>query len=107
MVEFTLEDLDTVIAARLSGSSAPSYTRSLAEQGVAHTARKVGEEAVETVVAALAADDDAFAGEAADLIYHLAVLLALRGLCLGDVADELARRTAQSGLAEKAARVPR
>ncbi len=67
-------------------------------------ARKLGEEATETIIAALSEDSDALAGEAADLVYHLLVLLAARGLSLDDVAAVLDRRHGVSGLAEKAAR---
>ena len=67
-------------------------------------ARKLGEEAVETVVAALSGDDAALTAEAADLVFHLLVLLNAKGLSLSDVEAELARREGLSGIAEKAAR---
>ncbi len=99
--------LDTIrdtIAARRSADPATSYVARLQAGGVPLMARKLGEEAVETVVAALAGDADALTGEAADLIFHLLVLLDARGLSFADVEAELARREGLSGIAEKAAR---
>ncbi len=97
--------LEAVIVARLvSGDASTSYVARLAAKGLPHVAQKVGEEAVETVIAALSADDGALVGEAADLIFHLTLLLRLRGLGLDAVAAELARREGTSGLVEKAAR---
>ncbi len=84
--------LDRVVASRARARPAGSYTTSLFESGVARIAQKVGEEGVETALAAVTADDGAFAGEAADLLFHLLVLLRARGLSLADVADELRRR---------------
>ena len=99
--------LEQIIVDRLAGGDASSsYTAQLAAAGLAKVAQKLGEEAVETVVAALVEDDAALTGEAADLMFHLALLLRLRGLSLDDVAAELGRRHGQSGLAEKAARAP-
>ncbi len=99
--------LETVIAQRLAAGDADgSYVARLAAGGVATVARKVGEEAVETVVAALGEGDGALIGEATDLLFHLTLLLHLRGLTLDDVAAELARREGTSGLVEKAARKP-
>ena len=96
--------LDATVAARIAAEPGSSYIASLAAKGVAHAAKKLGEEAVETVIAALGDDSSALTGEAADLVFHLAVLLRLKGLDLGAVAAELARREGVSGLAEKAAR---
>lgn len=97
--------LETIIAERLaSGDSGGSYVASLAAKGLPKVAQKLGEEAVETVIAALGEPDEALVGEAADLLFHLTLLLKLRGLGLDDVAAELARRHGTSGLAEKAAR---
>ena len=99
----TLARLAATIAARKSADAATSYTaRLLADPELA--ARKLGEEAVETVVAALSGDTGALTAEAADLVYHLLALLGARGVTLADVAAELERREGLSGLAEKAAR---
>lgn len=97
--------LEQVIAERLATRDAgSSYVAKLAAAGLPKVAQKVGEEAVETVIAALGEGDDALVGEAADLLFHLTLLLRLRGLGLDDVAAELERRHGTSGLAEKAAR---
>jgi phosphoribosyl-ATP pyrophosphohydrolase len=97
--------LEQVIADRLAaGDAGSSYVAKLADAGLPKVAQKVGEEAVETVIAALNESDSALVGEAADLLFHLTLLLRLRGLGLDDVAAELARRHGTSGLAEKAAR---
>jgi phosphoribosyl-ATP pyrophosphohydrolase len=81
-----------------------SYTRKLLDRGVAQCAKKFGEEAVEAVLAAVAEDRDRLIAEAADVIYHLLVLLKARGIALSEVEAALAARTVQSGLDEKAAR---
>ena len=104
MTRFTVHDLAATIDARASASSDVSYTRKLLDKGPAHCARKLGEEAIETVIAALEGDNGALASESADLIYHLLVLLKSRGLSLADVEAALAQRTGTSGLDEKAAR---
>lgn len=97
--------LEQVIADRLAaGDAGSSYVAKLAAAGLPKVSQKVGEEAVETVIAALNESDSALVGEAADLLFHLTLLLQLRGLGLDDVAAELARRHGTSGLAEKAAR---
>lgn len=97
--------LEQVIAERLAaGDAGSSYVAKLAAAGLPKVAQKVGEEAVETVIAALGESDDALVGEAADLLFHLTLLLRLRGIGLDAVADELVRRHGTSGLAEKAAR---
>ncbi|QJP15489.1 phosphoribosyl-ATP diphosphatase [Starkeya sp. ORNL1] len=101
---FTLDDLAASIAARASGGGKPSYTRSLLDKGVAKCAQKLGEEAVETALAAVAGDSKAVVGEAADLLFHLLVVLKARDIPLDEVYAELARRTAQSGIEEKASR---
>ena len=101
---FTLSDLEAIVADRLKNGNATSYTRKLAEKGVAKAAQKLGEEAVETVIAAVSGDAEAVTYEAADLLYHLMVVLTLKGVPLDDVLAELKRRTAQSGLQEKASR---
>jgi phosphoribosyl-ATP pyrophosphohydrolase len=99
-----LRQLESTIAARRSADSAASYVAKLHAGGIPLIARKLGEEAVETVVAALSGDNQALTGEAADLLFHLIVLLDAKGLSLADVEAELARREGVSGIAEKAAR---
>ena len=102
---FTLDDLAATVAARAQSDGAkPSYTRSLLEKGVAKCAQKLGEEAVETALAAVSGDRKAVIGEAADLLYHLMVVLKARDIPLDEVYAELARRTVQSGIEEKASR---
>ncbi len=104
MANDVLSSLAETIASRRQASSDSSYTRQLLDAGTAKCARKFGEEAVETVVAALSEDDQALAGEAADVLYHLLVLLEARGVSLNDVYELLQSRMGQSGLAEKASR---
>lgn len=99
-----LESLEQVIASRKGGDADRSYTARLLAGGVAAAGAKVIEEAGELVQAAAAEADDRVVSEAADLLYHSLVLLACRGVPLGQVEDELARRFGVSGLAEKAAR---
>jgi phosphoribosyl-ATP pyrophosphohydrolase len=101
---FALDDLDAIIAGRANASAQASYTRTLIDKGVAHCARKFGEEAIEATIAAVAQDDAALRAEAADVLYHLLVMLRVRGVALSDVFAELERRTARSGLEEKASR---
>ena len=101
---FSLEELARIVDERANSDAGQSYTRSLIDKGLAHCARKFGEEAVEAVVAATAGDPAALCGEAADVLYHLLVLLKVRGVALADVMGELESRTRQSGHAEKAAR---
>jgi phosphoribosyl-ATP pyrophosphohydrolase len=100
----TLRTLEAAIAARRDADPASSYVAKLNAAGVAHMARKFGEEAVETVIASLSDDKAALTAEAADVLFHLLVLLASKGVTLADVEAELARREGQSGIAEKAAR---
>ena len=99
-----LAKLEAVIQDRLSNPTAGSYTAELAAGGVLNVAQKLGEEAVEVVVAAVAEDDSRLTAEAADLLYHLLVLWAARGLAPEAVWAALAARQGTSGLAEKAAR---
>jgi phosphoribosyl-ATP pyrophosphohydrolase len=101
---FTLADLERIIAERSSASPNDSWTAKLLAKGPTRVAKKLGEEAVETVIAAIENDKGALIGESADLLYHLLVLLRARGVLVQDVLDELERRRAQSGLSEKAAR---
>jgi phosphoribosyl-ATP pyrophosphohydrolase len=96
--------LAETIAARRSASGEVSYTRKLLDGGAAKCARKFGEEAIETVIAALGENDEALKAEAADVLYHLLVLLEARGIALDDVLKVLEARMGQSGLAEKASR---
>lgn len=87
-----LARLEAVIAERLRNPSEGSYTAELAAGGIAKIARKVGEEGVELAIAGVTEDDGRVTEEAADVVYHLTLLLAVRGLSLGDVAAELERR---------------
>ncbi len=100
----TLERLQAVIAARKGADPQSSYTAKLLAEGTQRLAKKVGEEAVETVIAAVGGDPDALAAESADLIYHWLVLLAAAGVSLDVVAAKLEAREGTSGLAEKASR---
>jgi phosphoribosyl-ATP pyrophosphohydrolase len=104
MPPFTLHDLAATVHERASAPAEKSYTRTLLDRGVAHCAKKFGEEAVETVLAAVGEDRDRLIAESADLLYHLLVVLEARGIALGEVEAALAQRTGQSGLAEKASR---
>lgn len=100
----TLERLEAIIAARRSADPASSYVAKLNARGLGKIAQKLGEEAVETVIAALAQDREALIGEAADLLFHLLVLLGAKGVPLAEVLAELERREGTSGIAEKASR---
>src|SRR5690349_9739759 len=104
MPDFDLDKLAALIAERARAGGDKSYTRKLLDEGVQKCAKKLGEEATETVVAALSGDKQAVISESADLLYHLLVVLESRGVKLDDVYAELERRTAQSGLEEKASR---
>lgn len=100
----TLAKLEATIAARRQADPATSYVAKLTGRGVGKIAQKVGEEATETIIAALSGDRAELVGEAADLLFHLLVLLGTRDVPLADVLAELDRREGLSGLAEKAAR---
>ncbi len=104
MPRFTVHDLAATIDARAASGGEASYTRKLLDKGAEHCAKKLGEEAVETVIAAVSEDKAALTGEAADLLFHLLVLLADADVSLDDVRAELARREGVSGLDEKASR---
>jgi phosphoribosyl-ATP pyrophosphohydrolase len=106
MSSFTLHDLEKRVAERAGANAEDSYTRRLLDRGVSQCAKKFGEEAVETVLAAVSEDRDRLIGEAADLVYHLLVVLRARGVTLAEVESALAARTARSGLEEKASRKP-
>ncbi|MBI1386003.1 MAG: phosphoribosyl-ATP diphosphatase [Rhizobiales bacterium] len=99
-----LVSLAATIKARRGEDASLSYTAKLLAAGPARCARKLGEEAVELLVAALSEDDEHVKAEAADLLYHLLVLLEARNIPLSDVLDVLAARAGTSGIAEKAAR---
>ena len=104
MAVFTLNDLEKRVQDRAKADPGASYTRTLVDRGMAHCAKKLGEEAVEVAIAALAEDRDRVVAETADLLYHLLVVLHARGIPLAEVESELERRTQQTGLDEKAAR---
>ncbi|MGE0338831.1 MAG: phosphoribosyl-ATP diphosphatase [Xanthobacteraceae bacterium] len=101
---FTLEDLARIVVLRANESGDKSYTRKLLDAGVEKCAKKLGEEAAETIIAAVAGTKEQTVAESADLLYHLLVVLKARGVDLAEVYAELERRTAQSGLEEKASR---
>src|SRR5712692_7122334 len=101
---FTLRDLEKRVQERAQASADVSYTRKLLDRGVAHCAKKLGEEAVETAIAAIAEDRERLIAETADLLYHLLVVLEARGVSLAEVEAALGARVGQSGLDEKAAR---
>ncbi|MGN6158022.1 MAG: phosphoribosyl-ATP diphosphatase [Devosia sp.] len=101
---FSLDQLNARIGERAGASPEESYTAKLLRDGVDRCARKFGEEAVETIVSAVANDKAGLTAEAADVLYHLLVLLRAADISLDAVMAELERRTGQSGLAEKASR---
>ena len=107
MANFTLEELAAIVAARAGADTSVSYTAKLLGDGVERCAKKFGEEAVEAALAAVGGDKRELTGEAADVLYHLLVMLRAGGVSLAEVMQELQRRTAESGLAEKAARPAR
>jgi phosphoribosyl-ATP pyrophosphohydrolase len=100
----TLARLEAIIAARRGADPDSSYVARLNAKGVEKIAQKLGEEAVETVIAAIGDDRDALVGEAADLLFHLLVLLGAKDVAFAEVLAELDRREGTSGLAEKASR---
>jgi len=104
MKKFSLVDLDRIVRARAAAPPDESYTARLLEDGIERAAKKLGEEAVEAVIAAIAGRPDELAKEAADVLYHLLVVLHGSKVPLAAVMAELERRTAQGGLAEKASR---
>lgn len=104
MTGFKLEDLEQLVATRAEGADPASYTATLLSCGVEKCAQKMGEEAVETVIAAISGNREELRKETADLLYHLLVVLKANDVSLGSVYQELESRTAQSGLEEKAAR---
>ncbi len=100
----TLEELEQRIATRAAASPDESYTARLIARGINKAAQKLGEEATEAVIAAVTGDRAELVKESADVLYHLLVVLRASGVPLAEVMAELDGRTAQSGLAEKAAR---
>jgi phosphoribosyl-ATP pyrophosphohydrolase len=106
MTAYTLADLAALVASRAGTDPATSYTAKLLSEGPAKAAKKLGEEAVEAAIAAVQGDRTGLRNEAADVLYHLVVLLRAGGVELDAVMAELERRTTQSGIAEKAARRP-
>jgi len=104
MNSFSVYDLERRVAERSIASPDVSYTRKLLDRGVAQCAKKMGEEAVELALAAVTEDRDRLVEEAADLIYHLLVVLKARDIKLAEVEAVLGARASQSGLAEKAMR---
>tara|TARA_B100000427_G_C15103815_1_gene418352 strand:- start:136 stop:459 length:324 start_codon:yes stop_codon:yes gene_type:complete len=104
MSEFTLADLEAIVSTRAQASPEESWTAKLVAGGQRKAAKKLGEEAVEAVIAAIAEDRENLVEESADVLFHLLVVLKIADIPLSDVMDELARRTGQSGLAEKAGR---
>ena len=104
MSQFTLADLEKRVKTRAKASADKSYTRQLLDKGVAHCAKKFGEEAVETTLAAVGESRKRLIAETGDLLYHLLVVLKARNITLAEVEAALAKRQAQSGLQEKASR---
>ncbi|MFX0545585.1 phosphoribosyl-ATP diphosphatase [Roseovarius sp. S1116L3] len=100
----TLDDLEAVIARRAAADPETSWTAKLLSKGPEKCAEKFGEEAVEAIIEAVKGDRAALTSEAADVLFHLMVMLRARGVALSDVMAELERRQSQSGLAEKASR---
>lgn len=104
MTEFTLSDLEKIVATRAKAAPEDSWTAKLVAAGQQKAAKKLGEEAVEAVIAAIRDDRKNLVDESADLLYHLMVVLNIAAVPLQDVMSELARRRSQSGLQEKANR---
>lgn len=104
MSGFSLSDLERIVANRAKAQAEDSWTAKLVAGGQQKAAKKLGEEAVETVIAAIANDRDNLIYESADLLYHLMVVLKIADIPLEAVMQELQRRTAQSGISEKASR---
>jgi phosphoribosyl-ATP pyrophosphohydrolase len=100
----TLEELERIVAARASASIDESWTAKLLAKGPEKCAEKFGEESIEAIIEAIKGDRDRLTSEAADVLFHLLVMLKSRDVALADVMAELARRQGQSGLQEKAAR---
>ncbi|MBD0413737.1 phosphoribosyl-ATP diphosphatase [Oryzicola mucosus] len=104
MSDFSLKDLEEIVAQRARSGEADSWTAKLFAKGMPKAAQKLGEESVETVIAAVRGDAKELVSESADLLYHWLVVLTIAGVPVSDVMKELERRTGQSGVAEKASR---
>lgn len=104
MTDFTLHDLERTVAERARSGDPDSWTAKLFSRGIDKAAQKLGEEAAETVIAAVRGDAAGLVSESADLLYHWLVVLGIAGVPLDDVLAELSRRTGRSGIAEKASR---
>ncbi|MFZ7090161.1 phosphoribosyl-ATP diphosphatase [Primorskyibacter sp. 2E233] len=100
----TLEELEQIVAARAEASPEESWTAKLLAKGPEKCAEKFGEEAIEAIIEAVKNDPDKLASEAADVLFHLLVMLRARGVALAQVMQVLESRQSQSGLAEKASR---
>lgn len=100
----TLEELERIVAARADASADESWTAKLLAKGPEKCAEKFGEESIEAIIEAIKGDRERLTSEAADVLFHLLVMLKSRDVALADVMAELARRQAQSGLQEKASR---
>ena len=100
----TLNDLEAIIAARKSADPDTSWTAKLLSQGTVKCAEKFGEESIEAIIEAVKGDKAALTAEAADVLYHLMVMLAAADVALADVMEVLDQRQSQSGIAEKASR---
>jgi len=104
MTEFSLSDLERTINERAHSGDPDSWTAKLFAKGIDKAAQKLGEEAVETVIAAVRGDRQSLVSESADLMYHWLVVLGIAGVPLDEVLKELEGRTGRSGVAEKASR---
>jgi phosphoribosyl-ATP pyrophosphohydrolase len=104
MSKFSITDLEQRISDRAAAGAEESYTRKLLDKGAAQCAKKFGEEAVEAVLAAAGEDRDRVVAEAADVFYHLLVMMRARGVTLAEVEALLESRSKKSGLEEKASR---
>ena len=104
MARFTIHDIAATVDARAASGGEGSYTKKLLDKGAEHCAKKFGEEAVELVIAAVENNRDHLISEAADVLFHLLVVLKSRGVKIEDVEATLAQRTSMSGLEEKASR---
>lgn len=100
----TLNELEQIIATRAKAAPDESWTAKLLAKGPEKVAEKFGEEAIEAVIEAVKGDAKGLTSEAADVLFHLLVMLHSRGVSLDEVFGELARRQSQSGLQEKASR---
>lgn len=107
MRRFTVATLEKRVHSRAKASAKESYTRLLLDKGIGHCVKKLNEEAFETGLAAVGERKNRVVAETADLLYHLLVVLEARGVTLAEVEAELGKRTAQSGLKEKASRKKR